>query len=309
MASRKDEICFKSFESAFSECPEAYGRIDLLCGGWPCQDNSIAGKRKGHTGKNSGLFSEFCRVLRIFNPRWFIGENVPGLLSVNAGKDFCQVLTELQDIGYGVSWRIFDSQYFGVAQKRRRLFIVGYFGNPCPPEILFESENGSGNHPQKQEMGQIGVCISTRDGERQDPSKENIIAFCVGTDLRGTPRKIHTETLVANTITQKETQQYSGTAGGKRNIIAKCLLTEEDKLRKISSDGGNIVGTTVRNQEAGNRIQGNIATTINPNREGEIAGIPYKLDAPRGVVIGNAVTVNVARWIGERIMKYEKSLS
>lgn len=285
MASRKDAFCFEDFNEALAKSPETYGRIDLLCGGWPCQDNSIAGKRKGHAGEKSGLFSEFCRVLRVFSPRWFIGENVPGLLSVNAGKDFCQVLSEFQNIGYGVSWRILDSQYFGVAQKRRRLFIVGCLGEPCPPEILFECQSSTGNYSPKQEVGQVGLCISTRDGERQDPSTENIIAFCLGTDLRGQPYKLHTETLVANTLTQKETQQYSGTAGGNRNIIATA--------------------TTVRTQEAGNRIQGHIATKINPNGEGKITGVPPKMDGPRGVVIGNAVTVNVAEWIGRRIIEYE----
>lgn len=286
MSGRKDAICFKDFNEALAESPETYGRIDLLCGGWPCQDNSIAGSRKGHAGEKSGLFSEFCRVLRIFNPRWFIAENVPGLLSVNAGKDFCEVLAELQNIGYGISWRILDSRYFGVAQQRRRLFIVGCFGYPCPPEILFECQSNTGHHPQIEEMGKIGLCISTRDGQRQDPSTENIVAFCLGTDLRGNPYKLHTESLVARTVTAKETQMYSGTARGKSNIIANA--------------------TTVRTQEAGNRIQVNIATTINSSREGEITGISDKLDGSRGVVIGNAVTIPVVEWIGKRIMSYEK---
>lgn len=282
MASRKQSVCFKNFTEALAESPETYGHIDILCGGWPCQDNSIAGKRKGHAGEKSGLFKEFCRVLRVFNPRWFIGENVPGLLSVNAGKDFCETLT-LQEIGYGISWRILDSQYFGVPQQRRRIYIVGYFGNPCPPEILFEPKCDKRDYPQKQEMGTVGLCISTRDGQRQDPSSENLVAFCLGTDLRGKPYKLHTETIFAGTVTQKETQMYSGTACGKRNIIAS---------------------TTVRTQEAGNRIQGNIATTIDPNRKGKITGISTQLDSPRGVIIGNAVTVNVAKWIAERIMEF-----
>jgi DNA (cytosine-5)-methyltransferase 1 len=263
MASGKNAVSFKPFNEALARSPETYGDIDILCGGWPCQDNSIAGTRKGHAGEKSGLFSEFCRVLRIFNPRWFIGENVPGLLSVNAGKDFCQVLSIFQDIGYGVSWRILDSQYFGVPQQRRRLFIIGYFGNPCPPEILFEPKGDTGNHKKVQTMGKVGLCLSTRDGQRQDPSTENIVAFCLGTDLRGQPYKLHTETLCA---------------------------------------------TTVRTQEAGNRIQGNIATTIDPEGKGTIAGIARKLDSARGVVIGNAVTVQVAEWIGKRIINYETQI-
>lgn len=263
--------------------------IDLICAGWPCQNNSIAGKREGLKGEKSGLFKEFCRVLRVFSPRWFIGENVPGLLFVNAGKDFCQVLSEFQDIGYGVSWRILDSQYFGVAQQRRRLFIVGRFGEPCPPEILFERKGNTGNHPPVAEVGQVGLCISTRDGQRQDPGTENIVAFCLGTDLRGQPYKLHTETLIAGTITAKETQMSSGTACGKRNLIARTILSSDTKLRKLSSDSGNI-----------------IASQTNTNGKREASGIPYELHITnRGVLIGNAVTVNVAKWIGERIVRYE----
>lgn len=286
MASRKDAVCFKDFNEALAESPETYGHIDILCGGWPCQDNSIAGSRKGHAGEKSGLFKEFCRVLRVFSPRWFIAENVPGLLSVNARKDFCEVLSVLQDIGYGISWRILDSQYFGVPQQRRRLFIVGYFGEPCPPKILFESQSDTGNHPQKQEMGKIGLCVSTRDGQRQDPSTENIIAFCLGTDLRGQPYKLHTETLVCNTIRVNRDGQGSEFKIQGSNLIANA--------------------TTIRTKESGNRIQGNIATTINANGEGKTARLPSELDSPRGVVIGNAVTVNVAEWIGKRIMEYER---
>lgn len=284
---RNNAFCFENLESSLAENPETYGHIDLLCGGWPCQDNSIAGNRAGLEGEKSGLWKDLARMLRIFNPRWFIGENVPGFLSVNAGQDFCSVIAELQDIGYGISWRILDSKYFGVPQQRRRLFIVGYFGNTCPPEILFEAQSDTRNNPSKQEVGSFGLCLSTRDGQRQDPSTENIVAFCLGTDLRGQPYKLHTESLVAGTVTAKETQMYSGKARGKANLIANT--------------------TTVRTQEAGNRIQGNIATTIDPNREGTLTGLPPQLDGSRGVVIGNAVTIPIVEWIGKRIMEYENT--
>jgi DNA (cytosine-5)-methyltransferase 1 len=77
--SRNNAVCFESFEEALAKSPEAYGHLDLLCAGWPCQDNSIAGSRKGHKGKRSGLWDEVRRILGIFLPKWFVGENVPGL--------------------------------------------------------------------------------------------------------------------------------------------------------------------------------------------------------------------------------------
>src|SRR5580765_821874 len=128
--------------------------VDLICAGVPCQDVSIAGKRAGLAGERTGLFYEFARILRELRPTWFVFENVPGLLSSNQGRDFAEILRVLMvECGYGVCWRVLDSQFFGVAQRRRRVFIVGHLGKPCPAEILFESESGQGNFAAGQETG------------------------------------------------------------------------------------------------------------------------------------------------------------
>lgn len=97
----------------------------LLCGGFPCQDLSVAGKRAGLDGDRSGLFFEFARIIESVRPGWLLVENVPGLLSSQGGRDFGVVLGTLADLGYGVAWRIVDSRFFGVPQRRRRVFIVG----------------------------------------------------------------------------------------------------------------------------------------------------------------------------------------
>src|SRR3990167_6826375 len=97
---------------------------DLICGGFPCQDVSVAGKRAGLDGERSGLWFEFHRIVTEVRPRWVVVENVPGLLSSNAGRDFAVILRGLVECGYGVCWRILDAQYFGVAQRRRRVFVV-----------------------------------------------------------------------------------------------------------------------------------------------------------------------------------------
>ena len=127
--------------------------IDLLCGGFPCQDLSVAGRRAGLEGKRSGLWWEFHRIIKELGPDWVLVENVPGLLSSHKGEDFAILLSSLSDLGYGVSWRVLDSQFFGVAQRRRRLFIVGRAGGFCGPEILFESESMSGNPVPSREKG------------------------------------------------------------------------------------------------------------------------------------------------------------
>ena len=151
MASRKRAVLPSSAENALSESLPRDGYsylpwVDLICAGVPCQDVSVAGKRAGLAGARTGLFYEFARILRELRPTWFLFENVPGLLSSNCGRDFAEVLRVLMvECGYGVSWRVLDSQFFGVAQRRRRLFIVGRFGKPCPPEVLFESAGGEGD--------------------------------------------------------------------------------------------------------------------------------------------------------------------
>jgi DNA (cytosine-5)-methyltransferase 1 len=105
---------------------------DLLCGGFPCQDLSIAGRRAGLAGERSSLFHEFARIADALRPRWLLVENVPGLLSSNGGRDFGVVLGTLADLGYGVGWRILDSRFFGVPQRRRRVFIVGALADGDP---------------------------------------------------------------------------------------------------------------------------------------------------------------------------------
>ena len=125
--------------------------------GWPCQDLSVAGLRKGLAGERSGLFWEVIRFAERLRPRWLLLENVPGLLSANNGRDFGIVLSALDDLGYGLAWRVLDAQFFGVPQRRRRVFIVGHLGAPCPAEILFECESLSGD---SQESGEAGTRVT-----------------------------------------------------------------------------------------------------------------------------------------------------
>jgi site-specific DNA-cytosine methylase len=140
--------------------------VDCITAGVPCQDVSIAGQRKGLAGKRTGLFYQFARILRELRPAWFVFENVPGLFSSNQGRDFAEVLRVLMvECGYGVSWRVLDSRYFNVAQRRERVFIVGCFGKPCPAEILFESESGKGNFTESGASRQdIAVSLTSGSG-------------------------------------------------------------------------------------------------------------------------------------------------
>jgi DNA-cytosine methyltransferase len=104
--------------------------VDLLIGGFPCQDLSVAGKRKGFTGERSVLAFDFLRIAESLRPRWLLMENVPGLLSSNNGRDLARLLDEVGTIGYGWAYRILDARYFGVPQRRRRIFIVARRADP-----------------------------------------------------------------------------------------------------------------------------------------------------------------------------------
>jgi DNA (cytosine-5)-methyltransferase 1 len=136
----------------------------IITGGFPCQDLSVAGKRAGLAGKRSGLFWEICRLLDETRTQTFILENVPGLLNSNGGRDMAVVLEALVKLGYRVGWRLLDAQYFGVPQRRRRVFIVGCLGNsgPSPAEILSISQGRAG-YLEAIKQGQGAIADTTEN--------------------------------------------------------------------------------------------------------------------------------------------------
>lgn len=127
-------------EIDWKEVLEKYGNVDLIVGGSPCQSFSVAGKREGLSGESRLMF-EYIRAVQEVRPRWFVWENVPGALTSEGGAAFGQLLREMDGLGYGVAWRVLDSRFFGVPQRRRRVFAVGRLGDiegPC--QVLFEPE-------------------------------------------------------------------------------------------------------------------------------------------------------------------------
>ena len=123
------------------------GTVDLVVGGSPCQAFSVAGKREGLLDERGQLMLEYVRAVREVEPRWFLWENVPGVLSQDKGRAFGTLLGEMEDIGYSCAWRVLDAQFFGVAQRRRRVFLVGCLGGEAgaAAAVLFEPESVSGN--------------------------------------------------------------------------------------------------------------------------------------------------------------------
>lgn len=130
-------------------------RVDVISFGSPCQDLSVAGKRKGLIhGKQSNLFFEAVRIVDELKPAFAVWENVPGAFSSNSGRDYAAVLSAFRELGArDIAWRVLDSQYFGVPQRRRRIFLVADFGGERAAEVLFESESGSGNPTARGKVG------------------------------------------------------------------------------------------------------------------------------------------------------------
>lgn len=246
--------------------PGGLERVDLICGGSPCQDVSVAGKREGLAGGRSSLFWEVVRIAGAIRPRWLLIENVQGLFSSNAGRDFLTVLSSLDELGYGLAWRVLDSQHFGVPQRRRRIYLVGYLGAPCPPEVLFEPESVRGDTAAGRGKGaDIAYALAASAGVHIKSGWNTAYPLTTRSPIRGSPERSDTTLVVSGTVTGSEAHNgYSG----------------------VRADYDTLVGAPA-----------------DPDGVRETPGPAGRLDSARYRALGNAVTVNVARWIGERMRR------
>ena len=138
--------------------------IDVLVGGTPCQSFSVAGLRKGLDDPRGNLMLTFLNLAGRKRPTWVVWENVPGVLSSNEGRDFGTFLSGLAELGYGFAYRVLDAQYFGVAQRRRRVFVVGHLGDWRPAAaVLFERHSLSG-HPAPRREKREGAASRSQVG-------------------------------------------------------------------------------------------------------------------------------------------------
>ena len=182
------------------------GAVDLICGGFPCQDLSVAGKRRGLAGDRSGLWHEFARIIDEAEPAWVVIENVPGLFSSNDGRDFAVIVDWLAQRGYGVGWRVLDAQGFGLAQRRKRVFIVASFGSPRGCTVLLEPESVRRDSTQSRQAGQGRAgAVAHRTGD-------------------GVPR-------IANTVTTGEGRKYSPDNETLLPTTARAITTHEGRTQ------------------------------------------------------------------------------
>lgn len=319
------------------------GHVDCIIAGVPCQDVSVAGKRAGLHGERTGLFFDFARILKELRPSWFVFENVPGLLSSNQGRDFAEVLRVLMvECGYGVSWRVLNSQYFGVAQRRRRVFIVGRFGEPCPAEILFERESGGGDSKASGEAGKdvaFALAASVRgtgDGHGNAWNTTYVAndyangGFCESENSRpitGSPDRTRGAAIVARALANSGVSSgYRYDPNGEEYVVTALRHLDRGGADDNEAQGGHIViqdvrGGTRDQTDAGRGVELDAAGEVDgavrgdaddgaaPDANGmrDFAGLPEGMDSARYRALGNAETVQVLQWIARRISVFEDS--
>jgi DNA (cytosine-5)-methyltransferase 1 len=320
----------------FKEWDFGTDRLDLLVGGTPCQAFSVAGLRKGLDDPRGNLALTYVAILNKFRPKWCIWENVPGVLSSNEGRDFSSFLTALGKLGYGWAYRVLDAQYFGVAQRRRRVFVVGCIGNwESAAKVLFESESLSRNTKQSRKEGkEIAKCLTTRI--RNDFETESFITF--ENSRRDTVRTFNN---VSNTL-----QAAMGTGGGNIPCVSYALQgagsTSQNanglgykKEQSFTLNVTDVHGVAQFVDIYNGTIQGDVSATMTADMAGSthsgpkvmqnmavrrlteiecerLQGFPDNYtnikencpSGPRYKALGNSMAVPVMKWIGERINEF-----
>lgn len=269
---------------------------DLICGGFPCQSFSIAGKRKGFEDARGTIIFHFCRALRQIQPRWFVFENVKGILSNDDGRTFRTILEALTELGYCVEWKVLNSKDFGVPQNRERVFIIGHFGDGRGRKVFSVSGDIEENPAKLQELTK-GV----KDAYR--------VYDCGGLSrtLKSEGGGMGAKTGLYSVPVLCTIHKPSGTHGGEsafnlRNVgcdTAACLASRYYK--GLSADGCNgvICGFRIRKLTPREcwRLQGFPDECFDKAHAAGLSDTQLYRQA------GNAVTVNVAEWIGKMIVE------
>lgn len=204
-----------------------YGAIDLLVGGTPCQDFSVAGLRAGLDGDRGNLSLEFLRLADRKRPRWIVWENVPGVLSIDGGRAFGAVLGGLAQLGYGFAYRILDAQFFGVPQRRRRVFVVAYLGDwRCAGAVLFERESLHGYPPARGEARKIiaGASGASLEGGGLAPTLTAGGNSTGGHRPPGTQVDTIESLIVAGTVSSKWAKGSGGPSGDECHNLVMPIL-------------------------------------------------------------------------------------
>lgn len=292
--------------------------VDVLVGGFPCQDYSVAGNRSGLAGDRGALWWQYSRLITQLRPTWVIAENVPGLLSSRDGRDFETIIDSLTQLGYGVAWSVLDAQYFGVPQRRRRIFIVGHSGGRPRPDILAISEGLFGHPRPSGAEGEIPTSsltsrIGTSGPDTADAQAGWLIPETVGAlrerDWRGPPIDVDEPALIVNSsqdpITSTIAQPLD--VNSRASQVVAFAENQRHELRTLGDQASALAA------HPGQKQQTYLADPVSVRRltplECErLQGFPddwtkvaHNSNTQRYRQLGNAVAVPVAQWIVNRL--------
>ncbi|MGI5066103.1 DNA (cytosine-5-)-methyltransferase [Treponema putidum] len=288
-------------------------QFDILVGGTPCQSFSIAGKRGGTDDIRGQLMYSYLDIVGKYKPQWVIWENVPGVLSSNKGYDFASFLAGLEEYGYGWAYRVLDAQYFGVPQRRRRVFVIGHFHNRTDfaAKVLFEQESLCGD-------------IATSSKMQQNTSAEAGSGIKSMLYLTHPQKGDYTE---SNGIAGTVTAAY-GEGGGHVPFLLEHKSSVEKNIDYFRRGGNHKYhrdekSSTLRNTASPDCFDLVLAgekkyiRRLTPLECERLQGFPDNYtqiewngkpkdqcpDSHRYKAIGNSMAVPVMRWIGERIKR------
>jgi DNA (cytosine-5)-methyltransferase 1 len=339
---------------------EQCGPVDLLVGGTPCQDFSIAGLREGLGGERGNLTLEFLRLVDRLRPRWVVWENVPGVYSAtsysvthrdslradtdgeriwqdvyaNEAHAFSCFLAGFQELGYGFAYRTLDAQYFGVPQRRRRVFLVGHSGDwRRAATVLLERHSLSWNPPPRRETGKVAPTLSSRrtgggglggdfdyDGGLVPEYAPEVAGACTARDYKGARFDVAEPAVIAIQERAICENPNAGPDGvGVRDDGAAFTLEARSTSQAVafqSSQSGvrEVEAHATLDSNNGSRrhngvVQGIAVRRLTPRECERLQGFPddytritpKTADGPRYKALGNSMAVPVMRWIGERI--------
>jgi DNA (cytosine-5)-methyltransferase 1 len=317
--------------------------INLLVGGTPCQSFSVAGLRKGLEDPRGNLALTYCGILDHFRPKWFVWENVPGVLSSGGGRDFGSFLGAVAELGYGFAYRVLDAQYFGVAQRRRRVFVVGCAGDwRSAAKVLFESESlRRDSAPSRSKGKDIAKCLTRGIGQRYDAETESLIPSYgipgnwIGRKPENGGNAVEPMNNIAPCLTKTDIHGVAqpivvhGTqdpcvsdiafAQGRNNGGENVVFAPADVGPSMGASGPPYSRTGNERVEADALAIHNMAVRRLTPKEGErLQGFPDNYtdikpsnketpDSPRYKALGNSMAVPVMAWIGKRIQEVENS--
>ena len=224
----KGEIELHDITTVSDESIRRIGRVDIICGGFPCQAFSIAGNRRGFEDPRGSLFFEIARFASILRPKYLFLENVKGLLNHDGGATFETILGALDELGYNVEWQVLNSKDFGVPQNRERVLIVGHLRGECTRRVFPLSKSGQQVASIKE---QYSNTIKTRYGNSQGGEHDIAPTLTSNSYQENNPVKVVD---FYNKITKDEVGTLTSSGGGSTVRAGSFGITDGYRIRKLT---------------------------------------------------------------------------